>query len=147
MSEIPTLPKPITNPNISSLRLRRHLLSPFLREIGNRITLCKRPLPKPDPITPESRAFTKGIIDTLCAVISGVQGLSDGKVYHNYAIGSEEELSWSSGCAWTAERLMRDQMAREALREEAPINTRKELDEGHTNSREQQVNQSKQGSE
>lgn len=53
----------------------------------------------------------------MSAVLSGVQGKSDGKVYHNYKIDSEEEVAWHSACAWTANRLMEDQIKREELRD------------------------------
>lgn len=66
--------------------------------------------------TEAAAAWTQGVIDTVYASFGALKGLSDGRVYHNYELGSRAELAWQSACQDTAQRLMAGAMLHHELR-------------------------------
>lgn len=72
----------------------------------------------PPAIPPAALAWTQGVIDTVYATFNAMQGQGDGKVYHRYELGGNEEFAWQSACQWTAQRLMNGAMMHNELRRE-----------------------------
>lgn len=66
--------------------------------------------------TETALAWTQGVIDTVYASFGALRGQGDGRVYHNYPLGSDAELAWQSACQHTAQRLMAGAMLHNELR-------------------------------
>lgn len=67
--------------------------------------------------TDTASAWTQGVIDTIYATFGALRGQGDGKVYHNYPLGSPMEFFWQSACQDTAQRLMNGAMLHNELRQ------------------------------
>lgn len=66
--------------------------------------------------TETTLAWTQGVIDTVYATFGALRGTCDGKVYHRYELGGNEEFAWQSACQDTAQRLMSGAMLHNELR-------------------------------
>lgn len=75
-------------------------------------------LSAPPPPSPLILAWVQGVVSTVYATFDALQGRTDGKVFHRYQVGSDEELAWSTACQWTSQRLMEGAMRREELRKD-----------------------------
>ena len=73
--------------------------------------------PTPPP-SPESIAFTQGVIDAFYGALRGVAtgDLSASKLCHRYPLGSASELAWHQGCQFAAERLIQGAITQNELR-------------------------------